>query len=284
MTNKHDPTAATVLEARRRAFGGLLALALAAALLLRPLPASLAAPDRDARSLRTSAQEPATPSGDSAALLAAGTLSLSPSSSVIDVGATVTVDVWIHDTADLYGMDFCILFDGTIVNVPSNDATLLWEVLDPAHRSVFSNSVSDADGVSCPCTGMPTDKCYHYLVFNLNPAEPFSGSGRFAQLTFQGLSPGTTALHFCYVMGSTRTGESLYPAWVDATITVGGSTIFGDLDGDCDVDIVDIMLVVNRWGALAGDARYDAHYDLDSDGDIDIADITMVAAHWNEHC
>jgi hypothetical protein len=57
-----------------------------------------------------------------------------------------------------------------------------------------------------------------------------------------------------------------------------------DFDGDCDVDIVDIMRVASRWGCRLGDACYDPQYDLDGDGDIDIVDIMKVAAHWGETC
>jgi len=57
-----------------------------------------------------------------------------------------------------------------------------------------------------------------------------------------------------------------------------------DLDGDCDVDIVDVMLVAGRWGSRVGDAVYDPRYDLDDDGDIDIVDIMRVASHWGESC
>jgi hypothetical protein len=61
-------------------------------------------------------------------------------------------------------------------------------------------------------------------------------------------------------------------------------TLSGDMDGDCDVDIVDIMLVASRWNSTVGDARYDPRYDLDHDGDIDIVDIMLVATRWNQHC
>ncbi|MBM4430241.1 MAG: hypothetical protein FJ026_07840 [Chloroflexi bacterium] len=61
-------------------------------------------------------------------------------------------------------------------------------------------------------------------------------------------------------------------------------TLPGDLDGDCDVDILDIMLVASRWCAVLGDEAYDARYDLDADGDIDIIDIMAVAVHWGQVC
>ena len=58
----------------------------------------------------------------------------------------------------------------------------------------------------------------------------------------------------------------------------------GDLDCNCRVDIVDIMLVAVRWGSHAGDERYDPAYDLDHDGDVDIVDIMLVAARWGGRC
>lgn len=58
----------------------------------------------------------------------------------------------------------------------------------------------------------------------------------------------------------------------------------GDLDCNCRVDIVDIMLVAIRWGSQVGDELYDPTYDLDRDGDIDIVDIMLVAVHWGEGC
>ena len=61
-------------------------------------------------------------------------------------------------------------------------------------------------------------------------------------------------------------------------------TLFGDMDADCDVDIVDIMLVASRWNRDAGDPGYNARYDVDGDGDIDIVDIMLVAARWSSSC
>jgi len=58
----------------------------------------------------------------------------------------------------------------------------------------------------------------------------------------------------------------------------------GDVNCDCAVDIVDIMLVAGHWNTSVGDDDYSPAYDLDGDGDIDIADIMLVAVHWGETC
>jgi RHS repeat-associated protein len=66
-----------------------------------------------------------------------------------------------------------------------------------------------------------------------------------------------------------------------------------DLDDDCDVDIVDIMLVASRWGTSCDNPdpdnnpdtpNYDPLYDLDGDCEITVVDIMMVAARWRETC
>ena len=68
---------------------------------------------------------------------------------------------------------------------------------------------------------------------------------------------------------------------------------FGDLDGDCSVEIDDVMLVASRWRTSCANPdpdnnpatpNYDARYDLDDDCDIDIVDIMLVVAHWGGIC
>jgi hypothetical protein len=58
----------------------------------------------------------------------------------------------------------------------------------------------------------------------------------------------------------------------------------GDVDGDGDVDIADIMLVASLWHTALGDPDFNPDYDLDSDGDIDIVDIMLVAVQWGKRC
>jgi len=61
-------------------------------------------------------------------------------------------------------------------------------------------------------------------------------------------------------------------------------TLFGDLDRDCDVDVVDVQTVASRWRCKCGDACYNSRYDLDGDCDIDIVDVMKVAAQWGNTC
>lgn len=63
-----------------------------------------------------------------------------------------------------------------------------------------------------------------------------------------------------------------------------GGRIEGDMDGDCDCDIIDIQLVAAHWNTQVGDPNYVPFYDSEHDCDIDILDIQRVAAHWGESC
>jgi hypothetical protein len=77
-----------------------------------------------------------------------------------------------------------------------------------------------------------------------------------------------------------------YPAYM----VVAGT---GDLDGNCVVNVADIMLVASRWRTSCDNPdpdnnldtpNYGCRYDLDYDCDIDIVDIMLVVKHWGEIC
>jgi len=78
------------------------------------------------------------------------------------------------------------------------------------------------------------------------------------------------------------------PLWVETGsrvhVELRASSLFGDLDCDCDVDVMDVMMVASRWRCRRGDECYDARCDLDDDGEIDIMDIMQVAARWGDTC
>ena len=59
-------------------------------------------------------------------------------------------------------------------------------------------------------------------------------------------------------------------------------TIPGDVDGDRDVDIFDIVRMAGIYGVEISDSRYDPNSDIDSDGDIDIFDIVIAAGNYGE--
>jgi hypothetical protein len=68
----------------------------------------------------------------------------------------------------------------------------------------------------------------------------------------------------------------------DNTYTYGWIfvTIPGDVDGDRDVDIFDIVRMATIYGVVQPDPAYDPNSDIDNDGDIDIFDIVKAAGNY----
>ncbi len=68
------------------------------------------------------------------------------------------------------------------------------------------------------------------------------------------------------------------------TFTPTPTGLLGDMNGDCRVDILDIMYVAGRWNTQVGDPDYDPKADMNSDGKIDVLDIMTVSGQWLNTC
>jgi hypothetical protein len=74
-----------------------------------------------------------------------------------------------------------------------------------------------------------------------------------------------------------------YPGWnVDDVEVWGILQLPGDLDGDCDVDLVDLGILLAHYGQ-SGDVSY-ADGDLTGDGVIDLSDLGILLAHYGQSC
>ena len=66
-----------------------------------------------------------------------------------------------------------------------------------------------------------------------------------------------------------------------ATTGAQSCQIPGDLNCDCEVDLTDLMWVVNCWRDSDPECTL---YDLDGDGDVNVVDVMQVAMHQGESC
>jgi hypothetical protein len=59
-------------------------------------------------------------------------------------------------------------------------------------------------------------------------------------------------------------------------------TIPGDVDGNREVNIFDIVRMAGGYGTKPPNLKYDAACDIDGDRDIDIFDIVLAAGHYGD--
>jgi hypothetical protein len=137
-----------------------------------------------------------------------GRVRVLPNPAMVQVSQRVTIEVWLEDAGNYYGIDIRFSFDPNHVRVPAGQVAPLWEVIDRNNHFIIRNEVDNTRGT------------IWYAVTNINPAEPFTGTGRLCTVVFSGVEAGTSELHFTYAKGSTREGVSLYPETVDGTIVV----------------------------------------------------------------
>jgi len=64
------------------------------------------------------------------------------------------------------------------------------------------------------------------------------------------------------------------------TVTVGAAGLIGDINGDSEVDLNDLILLGAAWGKSTGETGYSAAADINSDGVIDINDLILLGANW----
>ncbi|UCG37509.1 MAG: hypothetical protein JSV64_04360 [Candidatus Bathyarchaeota archaeon] len=78
------------------------------------------------------------------------------------------------------------------------------------------------------------------------------------------------------VPGETETSDN---SFVDGVVLI---TLAGDVDGDRDIDIFDIVRMAGAYGVSKPHPKYDSNSDVDDDGDIDIFDIVAAASNYGK--
>ena len=105
------------------------------------------------------------------------------------------------------------------------------------------------------------------------PSCNFSFSDRFT-ITFP-KGNYTVMIHASCVPEETNIIDNTASNWVFVTI-------LGDVDGDFNVDIIDVVKIAVAYGASSEDPRYTLLVDLNCDGRITILDIVLCTGHYGE--
>ena len=187
-------------------------------------------------------------------------------------GGNFTADVAIVDVTDLGSFQFIVTFSPNIVHAEGAE---MGNLLGSTNRNIVPVGPQIDNQLGTITFGAAS--------YGRNPGA--NGSGVLATLSFSPQAEGESGIHLqgVQVTDTDNPPNQISIELQDGSVTVQ-SCLPGDLDCDCAVDVVDIMLVASSWNTFVGDPDYDPTYDMDNDGDVDIVDIMIVASYWGETC
>ena len=198
-------------------------------------------------------------------------VALAPSGTTVYLSdGDFVVDVALADAGTVGGFEFTLGFDPAVVQV------------EEAALGSFLGSTGLSTGLLGPDVDN-TGGTVHFGGYAFDGSAFPAGSGVLAQITLRPVAAGTSTLAFNSLILSGPSGTAL-----ERTVAPGSVTVIdglsGDLNGDCTVDILDVMAEVALWDTQSGDAAYDPARDFNGDGRINLMDIMWVAARWGSRC
>ena len=199
----------------------------------------------------------------------AAKVKVSPASRQVPLSGTFTVDVVAENATNLAAYQVKVLYDPATVHVTE---VTQGPFLGSTGRTVIPSNPNIDNAAGQVAFG----------AFTVGAQPGASGNGVLATITFRPRSVGTSALRLQDLQLADPSGAPLPAGTEDGRVEVVGC--FGDLDGDNDVDVLDLQRAASHWGCRRGDACYEDRFDTDSDGDIDILDLQRFASAWGSRC
>lgn len=136
-----------------------------------------------------------------AAAQTAAVAAVTPADDSVGVGQTIDLAVEARDVQALYGMDVTMTYDPALVEVVDADPALPG---DQVAMGLFLDAgmavINQADNAAGRI---------HFVMTQLNPAEPKSGSGILLVIRFRGKQEGETLVKLTDVQLATRDGEAI---------------------------------------------------------------------------
>ncbi|MCD6496289.1 MAG: hypothetical protein J7K54_03395 [Candidatus Aenigmarchaeota archaeon] len=195
-----------------------------------------------------------------------------PADEVITGGVNFTVGVRLNATDDVYAAQAVLDFDPTVL------------VANAVSEGNFLNY--DGASTSYP-KGVSIDNANGRVYFantRLNPAvNGVSGDRELFSVYFSPLGIwGKTYMNLSGLKLSDPDGSYLFYSTRKGTRTL--TPVYGDVNGDCIVDIFDLARVGIAYGTYYGNPYWNPSADVNKDGEIDILDLGTVGLHYWEEC
>lgn len=188
------------------------------------------------------------------------------------VGKILTIDVAVAGVTDLYGFEFKLSYNTTLLDAKSVAQGAFFP--GPPNSYVLKNEINDAGGY------------VWFAVTLLSPGLAKSGSGVLATITFNatyGPSYPETAgcdLHLYDTKLGDQTAQPIVHDAIDGYYAY--VPILGDINGDGKVDIFDLVILGAAFGSKPGDINWDQRADFNDDSQVDIFDAIMLANNYGE--
>lgn len=214
----------------------------------------------------------------------AASITLVPSSTNVQVGDTVTVDI-VMDFSDVYtggngtvggGLD--VTFDNSLLTYGSYAAG---STADSGFRR--NPDVSGNKLVGIAAGGLGEDD-------GTNSSPALGATDTIGTLTFTAADVGTATLSAADNVSPAGgfysfQNQPISVTYNGASIEVASAVVNqckGDLDGDFDVDVIDVNLFVADFGKTAAQCSGGCLGDLDGDNDVDVIDVNLFVADFGK--
>ncbi|MFQ5855701.1 MAG: LysM peptidoglycan-binding domain-containing protein [Anaerolineae bacterium] len=164
------------------------------------------------------AEAPESETGSLPAAQGSTAVALDPSSAAVSVGETVVMNIRVQDVNNLFGADVRLKYDSAVIEVV--DANTLVPGIQISSGD-FPDT-SGGRGFVAQNTVNPSEGTIGYAMTLLSPAQPVSGSGTLASITFRGKASGSSNVGFTSVLLSDANANQIPTTKSDGTISVGG--------------------------------------------------------------
>jgi hypothetical protein len=211
--------------------------------------------------------------------------------STYTVGSNYTVSIYTnYNTSlgnDVYMWQFHLTFNSSILEgLQVSNGDLITTAKHSSATFVpgsFNNTVGK----------LSLTKAYFY---HISPP-PFrtSGPGTLANVTFRVIGYGISDINISAtwdefaILGGYNTAEGGYYNIIEGYLEpekLGqgffSNKLAGDIDGDRDVDCMDLYMLGKSYGSLSGQPKYKRTCDLDLDGDVDSIDLGVLTLNYGK--